>query len=88
MKIIIILKIILHHINFVKIIIIRPKNQNWYPKSNVPYFWNNYIICIIILDPKMPQRVTVMCFHLIGKKHGFFNNNILVKLSVESKIIA
>ncbi len=38
MKFIIILKIILHNINFVKIVIARPKNQIWCPKLNVPYF--------------------------------------------------
>jgi hypothetical protein len=48
-------KIILHNINFVKIIIVRPKNQNWYPKLNVPYFWNNYIISIVILGLKVAQ---------------------------------
>jgi hypothetical protein len=55
-NLIIILKIILHNIIFVKIIIVRPKSQNWYPKLNVPSFWNNSTICIIILDPKVPQR--------------------------------
>jgi hypothetical protein len=46
MKIIFMLKIILRNISFVKLIIIRSKNQNWYPKSNVPCFWNNYTICL------------------------------------------
>jgi hypothetical protein len=56
MKFIINFKIILHNIDFVNLIIVRPKNQNWYLKLNVPCFWNNYAICTIILDPKMPQR--------------------------------
>jgi hypothetical protein len=46
--------IILHNISFVNIIVVEPKNQNWYPKLNVPCFWNNYIVCVIILDPKVP----------------------------------
>jgi len=29
---------VLHNISFVKIIIIKPKNQNWYSKLNVPFF--------------------------------------------------
>jgi hypothetical protein len=33
----------LHNINFIKKIIIGPKNH---PKSNVPYFWNNYTILL------------------------------------------
>ncbi len=53
MKIIIILKIILHNISFVKLIIVRFKNQNLYPKLNVSCFWNNYIKCTIILNPNM-----------------------------------
>jgi hypothetical protein len=24
--------------------IIGPKNQNWNPKLNVPYLWNNYVL--------------------------------------------
>jgi len=56
MKFIVIFKIILHNISFVEIIVVRPKNQHWYPKLNVACFWNNYTICPIILDPKMPQR--------------------------------
>ncbi len=40
---------------FVKIKIIRPKNQISYPKLNAPYFWNNYIIFTIILDLKCPK---------------------------------
>jgi hypothetical protein len=43
------------NINFVKITIVDSKNQNWYQEINVPYFWNNYTICIIILDPKLPK---------------------------------
>jgi len=38
MKFIVIFKIILHNIGFAKIIIVEPKNQNWYPKLNAPYF--------------------------------------------------
>jgi hypothetical protein len=49
-------KKILHNISFVKIIVVEPKNQNWYSKLNVLCFWNNYIVHTIILDPKMPQR--------------------------------
>jgi hypothetical protein len=45
----------LHNIFFVEIKIIRPKNQNSYPKLNAPYFWNNYIIFTIILDLKCPK---------------------------------
>ncbi len=56
MKIIIIIKIILHNISFVKIIILGPKNQFSYPKLNVLYFWNNYIVCTIPLNLKLPQR--------------------------------
>ncbi len=56
MKCIIFKLIILNNINYVRIIIIRPKNQNGYPKLNVPYFWNNYTICTIILNTKMLQR--------------------------------
>ncbi len=29
------------------------QDQNSYPKVNVPCFWKNYTIYIIILDPKM-----------------------------------
>jgi len=66
------LKNILHNINFVKMIIRRPKNQIWYPKLNVPCFWNNYIVCIIILNPKMPQkRVTIMCLHLLQTFYSY-----------------
>jgi hypothetical protein len=46
----IIVKVILHNISFVKIIIVGPKDQIQYLKLNVPYFRNNYIVCIIILD--------------------------------------
>jgi hypothetical protein len=47
-----------------KIMIIRPKYQNWYPKLYVPYFWNKYIISIVIVNPKVSQRGSfVMCFH-------------------------
>jgi hypothetical protein len=56
MKFIIILKIILHVINFFKIIIVRHKNQNLCEKLNVPFFYNNYTICIIMFDPKLSQR--------------------------------
>jgi len=56
MKFIIVLKIILHNIIFVKIIIVGPKNQKWCPKLNVPYFWNNYTICTIILIPKVSKK--------------------------------
>ncbi len=42
----------LHNISFVKITIVGPKNI----ELNAPYFWNNYIICTIILDPKMFKR--------------------------------
>jgi hypothetical protein len=49
-------KKILQNIIFVKVIILGYKNQYLYPKLNVPYFWNNYTICIIILYPKMPKR--------------------------------
>jgi hypothetical protein len=35
MKISIIIKIILHYIVFVKILIVRPKNQIWYPKCTL-----------------------------------------------------
>jgi len=67
MKFIIILKIMLHNIIFVKIIICKAQKLDLLPKLNKPCFWNNYIVCTIILDPKMPQRgVTVMCFHLVG----------------------
>jgi hypothetical protein len=38
MKFIIISEIILHDIDFVKLIIVDPKNQNWYPKLNIPCF--------------------------------------------------
>jgi hypothetical protein len=38
MKFIIILKLILHNISFVKIIVVGAKNQNWYLKLNVPFF--------------------------------------------------
>jgi hypothetical protein len=55
MKIIIIIKLILCTINFVNIIIIEFENQNWYQKLNVSYFWNNYITCIIIINPKNAQ---------------------------------
>jgi hypothetical protein len=34
-KVIIIIKIILHNIIFVKILIIGPKNQNWYPNCTI-----------------------------------------------------
>jgi hypothetical protein len=52
MKFIIILKEILYNISFIKIIVIGPKNQNWYPKlddvinidakHNVYSFLNGY----------------------------------------------
>jgi hypothetical protein len=60
----------LHNIIFVKIIIVGLKNQNWYPKLNVPYFWNNYTIYIYIYTrPKsVPKGVTVVCFHPFGWK--------------------
>jgi hypothetical protein len=48
MKFIISLIRMLHNINFVKITIVQPKNI----ELNALYFWNNYIICTIILDPK------------------------------------
>ncbi len=51
----------LHNISFVKITIVGPKKF----ELNAPYFWNNYIICIIILYPKNAQKgVTIVCFHL------------------------
>jgi hypothetical protein len=55
MKIIIIIKIILHNISFVEIIV-GPKKPNLVPKINCTIFWNNYNICTIILDQKVPQR--------------------------------
>ncbi len=61
MKFITILKIILHNMNFVKIIIVGPKNKNSYSKLNVPCFWNNYIIWTIIQDAKVPQRGSSQC---------------------------
>ncbi len=77
MKFIIIIKIILHNINFVKIIIVGPKNQNQYFKLNVPYFWNNYIVCIIIVDPKVPQRGSPLCpfTQIIGIQKLLTNNS-------------
>jgi hypothetical protein len=51
-EIFIIIKIILYNISFVKIIVVGPKNQSWYPKLNVPCFWNNYIIYNINTRPK------------------------------------
>jgi hypothetical protein len=58
------------HIYFFVIFFIRPKNQNWYPKLILPYFWTNYSTCIIILNPKVPKgghhsvlslQVNIMC---------------------------
>ncbi len=37
MKFIIFLTIILHNLSFVEMIIVKPKNQNQYPKLNAPY---------------------------------------------------
>ncbi len=34
----------------------RAQKPKLIPQKNVPYFWNNYIVCIIILNPKVPKR--------------------------------
>jgi hypothetical protein len=34
----------------------RAQKPKLIPKINIPYFWNNYIVCIIILNPKVPKR--------------------------------
>ncbi len=59
MRFIIIFKIIIHNINFVKIIVVGPKNQSCYPKLNVPCFWNMSIICTIILECPKKGRCNV-----------------------------
>jgi hypothetical protein len=83
MTFITIFKITFHNINFVKIIIVGPKNQNWYPKLNVPYFWNNYTICIIILDLEVPKRrspnVFSPCFNYVICKIQLVQPNYLLK---------
>jgi hypothetical protein len=43
MEFIIFIQIILHNISFVKIIIVGLKNQDWYPKLNVPFFGTNIL---------------------------------------------
>jgi len=66
----------LHNISFVKIIIVEPKNQNWYPKLNVPYFLNNYYVYYNTIPKSAPKGVTIVCFTLLGEKVWiFFTHN-------------
>ncbi len=65
----------LHIISFVKIIIVKPKNQNWYPKLNVPYFWNYYVY-YNTRPESAPKGVTIVCFTHLGEKVWiFFTHN-------------
>jgi hypothetical protein len=52
----------LHNINFVKIIVVGPKTF-WYPKLNVPWFWNNYCMYYNIKPKSAPKGATIVCFH-------------------------
>jgi hypothetical protein len=67
------LLLLLNDIILIIIIIGEPKNQNWFPKLNVPYFWNNYIVCITILYPKVSKR---------GDHHSVFSPFKSFKLNV------
>jgi len=67
--------------HFINWEIVGPKNQNCYAKLNVPCFWNNYIVCTIILNPKVPQRVViVMCFHPLMSLVHFAKFHMFIRL--------
>ncbi len=79
--------LILHNINFEKIIIVGFKNQNWYPKLNAPCFWNNYTICTIILNPKMFQRESLWCvFTHIQANVGYKDQNKIMASSLMTNL--
>jgi len=75
-------KIILHNISFVNIIIVGLKNQDWYPKLNVPWctmlLGQLYYMYYNIKTKSAPKGITVVCFHPIV----YINHKKLWKFSI------